>query len=165
MSTPCPVRTADFDDFLAGRPVAARTLENSWWLANVAASRAADKYIGRVRLVGHPITAYTRFECDSYPENIAAGEEVRVLDRKWLGPDDAAWTHQDFWLFDDEIAVLQHYDSTGRFLGVERAGDVAPFVEIMTRAMRLSVPFGEYQLVPGLRRPAQPPLERPSGCS
>lgn len=148
-----PGEDPDFDDFLAGRPFAPRTPENDDWLANVAKQVAAGKYFGRVRMLGHPLTPYSRFEMGCYPrENVPAGEEVRILDRRWLQPGADAWTHQDFWLFDDRIAVLQHYDENGRFLGVSQASDPAPYVAIRRRALQLSVPFGEYRLVPAPRQ-------------
>jgi len=136
----------DFDAFLAGRPVPPRTVENSSWLKNIDVATGAGRFFGRVRLVGHPLTDYTRFEFASYPENIAAGEDVRVLDRGWLSDEDEAWSHQDFWLFDDQIAVLQFYSDDGRFLGVEAARDVQPYVEVRQRATAMSVRFGEYHL-------------------
>jgi hypothetical protein len=143
-----PGEDADFDDFLAGRPVAPRTIENNTYLANIARQRQEGKYFGRVRTVGHPITRYTEFEMASYPENIAAGEEVQILDRSWLEPGNDDWTRQDFWLFDDAIAVLMNYDDQGHFLGVERAEDVQPYIAIRRRATQLSVPFASYRLVP-----------------
>lgn len=136
----------DFDAYLVGRPVPPRTVENSSWLRNVRAVTEAGRYFGRVRLVGHPITDYTRFEFASYPENIAAGEDVRVVDRRHLDATDEGWTHQDFWLFDDQIAVLQFYSDDGRFIGVEAAPDVRPYVEVRRRAADLSVGFGAYRL-------------------
>ncbi|GAA4554783.1 MULTISPECIES: DUF6879 family protein [Pseudonocardia] len=147
-----PGEDPDFDDFLAGRPFAPRTPDDDDWLANVRHQVQAGKYFGRVRMLGHPVSDYTRFEMSTYPqENIPAGEEVRILDRRWLHADNDAWTHQDFWLFDDTIAVLQHYDDAGRFLGVSQAADPAPYVAIRRRALRLSVPYDQYRLVPAQR--------------
>ena len=147
-----PGEDPDFDDFLAGRPFAPRTPETDEWLANVQKQVRAGKYFGRVRMLGHPITDYSRFEMTTYPqENIPAGEEVRILDRRWLQPGNDSWTHQDFWLFDDTIAVLQHYDEAGHFLGVSSAADPAPYIAIRRRALQLSVPYAEYRLVPAPR--------------
>jgi hypothetical protein len=154
-----PGEDQDFDDFLAGRPLAERTVENNWWMATVAAARAANKTFGRVRLITRPVSDYTRFELVSYPENVAAGEDVFVLDRAWLAPVDEHWAHQDFWLFDDDIAVLQHFSSTGKFLGVERASDPAPYCEIHRRAMSLAVPLDEYSLVQASVGVARAPTE------
>jgi hypothetical protein len=136
----------DFDAFLAGRPVPPRTVENSWWLRTVADATRAGKSFRRVRLLSHPVTDYTRFELASYPENIAAGEAVRIVERHVLTDSDEHWSHQDFWLFDDEIAVLQHYSPRGSFLGVTQAEDPRPYAEIRRRAESLSVPFEEYDL-------------------
>lgn len=136
----------DFDAFLAGKPVPPRTVDNSSWLKNIHAATAAGRFFGRVRLVGHPITDYTRFEFASYPENIAAGEDVRILDRSWLSDGDEAWSHQDFWLFDDQIAALQFYSDDGHFLGVEAARGVHPYVEVRHRATAMSVRFSDYHL-------------------
>jgi len=147
-----PGEDPDFDDFLAGRPVAPRTVDNDEWLANIATQVAAGKHFGRVRLLGRPVTDYTRFELASYPENIAAGEQVWILDRQRLEAGNDAWTHQDFWLFDDRIAVLQHYDEAGRFLGVEQARDASPYVAIKRRALALAVAFEDFQLVPAQRQ-------------
>lgn len=98
-----------------------------------AARRASDHGLHQVRV-------------RRYLENMAAGEDVRIVDRKILCETDETWTHQDFWLFDDQIAVLQFYSGEGRFLGVEAAPDARPYVEIRRHASGLSVGFDEYHL-------------------
>lgn len=152
-----PGEDPDFDAFLAHQPFPARTPDDDEWLANVAAQVGRGKYFGRVRLLGHPVTDYTRFQLVCYPrENLPAGEEVRILDRHWLGADDG-WTHQDFWMFDERIVVLQHFDDEGHFLGVSEGGDPAPYIAIRRRAVQLSVPFDHYRLVPAPRTGAETP--------
>lgn len=144
-----PGEDPDFDDFLAGRSFAARTPETDDWLANVAQQVANGKYFGRVRMLGYPLTPYSRFEMLCYPrENIPTGEEVRILDRRSLPAGTDAWTHQDFWLFDDRIAVLQHYDDEGHFEGVTQAPDAAPYIAIKRRALQMAVPFADYRALP-----------------
>lgn len=153
-----PGEDPDFDAFLAGESFPARTAEDDDWLANVHAQVTCGKYFGRVRLLGHPVTDYTRFQMLCYPrENLPAGEEVRILDRRWLHNGDDDWTHQDFWMFDERIVVLQHYDKEGHFLGVSEVADPAPYVAIRQRAVELSVPFGQYRLVPAQRLGAETP--------
>lgn len=159
-----PGEDKDFDDFLAGRAVQPRTPENSAWLRGVADSVRSGKYMGRVRIVGHPITDYTRFEFACYHENIAAGEDVRVLDRTELGPG-SAWSHQDFWLFDNRIAVVMLYAEDGQFLGVERAPDVAPYVDIQRQATAKSIPFDQYKLVPEPRKGETEVVDTPQEAS
>ncbi|GAA1399685.1 hypothetical protein GCM10009613_55670 [Pseudonocardia kongjuensis] len=142
-----PGEDPDFDAFLAGASFPARTVDDDDWLAGVHAQVRSGKYFGRVRLLGHPVTDYTRFQLHCYPrENIPAGEEVRILDRRRLPAGDDDWTRQDFWMFDEQIVVLQHFDDEGRFLGVSAAPDPAPYVAIRRRAVELSVPFDRYDL-------------------
>lgn len=153
-----PGEDPDFDAFLAGRSFPSRTVDDDDWLANVHAQVGRGKYFGRVRLLGHPVTDYTRFQLLCYPrENLPAGEEVRILDRLWLPTGEADWTHQDFWMFDERIVVLQHFDDEGHFLGVSQAADPAPYIAIRRRAVELSVPFDQYRLVPAPRSGSETP--------
>src|SRR5713101_3658429 len=59
-----------------GRDLPPRTPENDPWLALVARATSEGRTIERVRVVGRPVTRYTRFEFAVYPENIAAGERI-----------------------------------------------------------------------------------------
>lgn len=130
--------------FLRGEPLLRKTRENNGWIATVEDAVARGAWIGRVRLVGHPITDYTRFEFAAYPDNVAAGEDVQVLDRVALDP---SWSGvPDFWLFDDETVFVQHYDDEGHFLGAEQAHDVAPFLEARRRLAGHTVPVSKFQL-------------------
>lgn len=140
--------------FLEGRELPQSDTKNAW-AQTTAAAAAAGRPFGRVRMVGRPVTDYTRWEFSVYPENIAAGEEVRVLDRTWLADNDPLW-NTDFWLFDDTTAVVQNYAPDGRYLGPSLAEDVRPYVQMRARALELSVPFDEFTLLPEPRRGEQP---------
>ncbi|WP_060574200.1 MULTISPECIES: DUF6879 family protein [unclassified Pseudonocardia] len=148
-----PGEDEDFDAHLGGREFPARTPHDDEWLATVRDQVSRGKYFGRVRLVGHPLTDYTRFQFVCYPrENIPAGEEVRLLDRRRLPAGDESWSHQDFWMFDERIVVLQHYDEGGRFVGVSEDPEAGPYVAIRRRAVALSVPFDQYEVTSGPAR-------------
>lgn len=148
-----PEENARLQAFLEGRELPRSTSKDSW-SAMTAAAAAAGRPFSRVRMVGRPVTDYTRWEFSVYPENIAAGEEVRVLDRTWLTDDESLgelW-HTDFWLFDDTIAVIQNYADDGRYLGPTLADDPTPYVQLRARALELSVPYQEFRLLPEPRR-------------
>lgn len=114
--------------FLRGDPLPRKTRENNGWIATVEDARARDAAIGRVRVVGRPVTDYTRFEFAAYPDNVAAGEAVQAIAREALDP---AWSEvPDFWLFDDTTVFVQHFDQDGQFLGAEQVHDIAPFLTI-----------------------------------
>lgn len=129
-----------FSAFLDGCELPSR--RDGWAeLMNAATKRGAR--IGRIRLVGHPITDYTRFEFLLYQENAELGEDVRIVDRMWL---DDSWSDApDLWLFDDRIAFRQRYSDEGVYLGAE---EVHPEpVKAMRRTLATAaVPVADYQL-------------------
>lgn len=134
----------EYDDqlnaFLTGRPLPPRA---DGWADVVQAAAARGARIGRVRLVGRPISDYTRFEFALYPENVQFGENVRIVDRSWL---DGSWSvAPDVWLFDDHIAFRQRYSEDGAYLGAEEI-DPAPVLEVQRTLLTHAVPLAEYHL-------------------
>jgi hypothetical protein len=140
-----------------------KTIENNSWMATIAAAQARGAHMGRVRLVGHPITPYTRFEFAAYCDNVAAGEDVRVVDRAWL--DDSWQDAPDFWIFDSKTVFIQNYDHDGTYLGAELVHDARPYVELRERIAALAVPLVNYQLadIPAPRSGTTTPTPLPAG--
>jgi len=130
--------------FLDGQQLPPRTPGNDSWLALVAAATASGRTIERVRIAARPLSDYTRFEFAAYPENIAAGEKIRVLERGLRQGTDRTWADDDFWIFDDETVVLLRYHEDGRFLRAEQAGNVDAYLVIRQRALALSVDFADF---------------------
>lgn len=133
-----------FEDFLAGR-TPQPSQDDLEWQERARKVVASGRSIGRVRMVGHPITDYTRFEWTAYPDNITAGEEVRVFDRTWPGGTDPRFK-QDVWIFDDHVAAVMRYTSSGEVLEPTITEDVAPYLEMKRAALAGSVPFDAYTL-------------------
>jgi hypothetical protein len=121
-----------------------RPRQSDSWLRLVSSSTASGKTMQRVRLFSMPQTDYTRFEFALYEDNVAAGEDVRVVDRASL--DDAArdWSAQDFWLFDGETVALMCYDATGAFLNAERVDDVQSYRDSARFALGVSTNFSTF---------------------
>ena len=120
--------------------VAPRRPEDAW-RRTIEAARARGATIGRVRLVGHPLTDYTKFELAAYTDNVALGEDVRILDRRRL---DESWDDApDVWLFDDVAAFRMIYGDRGAFLGAEPV-DPGPIVHARALVEPLSVPLRDY---------------------
>ena len=65
----------------------------------------------RARIVSEPVSEYIRFEHDVTYTNVAAGEEVRWLPRRLAS--DIALPGNDFWLFDERLAVFNHFAGAG----------------------------------------------------
>lgn len=125
-----------------GGPRPERSVRTSPWLARIALTTISEgKRWQRARVVDEPLTPYQRDQMASYVESQAAGEEIRVCPRA-----DAPGS-EDFWLFDDAVAVLLSYDDEGRFTGAaiaERAETIRDCRAARAVALRYSVPLNEY---------------------
>ncbi len=128
------------DAFLSGRPMPPRA---DGWAEVVRAATKRGATMSRIRLVGHPITDYTRFEFAMYVQNVEFGEDVRIVDRSWL--DDSWATAPDVWLFDDRLAFRQIYSDKGEYLGAERTS-VDPVVEMRQSLSSKAVGLPDFQL-------------------
>jgi hypothetical protein len=107
------------------------------WPKLCASAVAARKSMQRVRLVTQPLSEYLRFEMEwGYPANVAAGEDIRILDYEPPG-----LLKVDFWLFDDELAVVLEYDDQGRFLRPVVAESVTPYCQARDLALAASIPY------------------------
>jgi len=133
-----------FANFLKGRSLAPRNTATDPWLALLAAARAAGRRIERVRVVGEPLTDYTRFEFAAYRENITVGDVVRVVPRTNLTDADQGWASEDFWIFDDRLVVVLNYDNEGRFLSADQAPEITPYLKARRRALTLGLDFNEF---------------------
>ncbi|MGH8897786.1 MAG: DUF6879 family protein [Egibacteraceae bacterium] len=108
--------------FFEGRPVPESDTKGKRIIGEVV---AAGKVLQRVHVVDLPLTPYLQFEVTVYPENVAAGEDVRIADRA-KHPGLAELT-EDFLLFDGDtdqaVAVLFRYTPDGVNLGWDRSDD------------------------------------------
>lgn len=92
--------------FREGRPLPPRPGKTES-LRMIVSAVAAGKRVHRVHVVDLPLSEYIRYELAVYPENIAAGEDVRIAPR-FAHPGLRDLT-TDFWLFDadtDRPAVV-----------------------------------------------------------
>ncbi|MQA61620.1 MAG: hypothetical protein GEU86_08995 [Actinophytocola sp.] len=146
-----PEYADELSAFRAGLP---RPPRSDGWKDIVQGAVWRGAHIGRVRLVGRPISDYTRFEFALYEENVAWGEDVRLADRTWL---DGSWADApDVWLFDDEIAFRQDYTDEGRYLGASRI-DAGPVREMRRLTLAAAVPLADFRLTDA-------PLPRPESA-
>jgi hypothetical protein len=67
----------------------------------------------RARIVSEPTSDYIRYEYDGAFTNVAAGEQIRWLPRRRASA--IALPGNDFWLFDTELVVLNHFDGNGQW--------------------------------------------------
>lgn len=127
--------------FLRGEPKPEG--HNAKWHARVRDYRRRGKYVGRVRVVRRPLTDYQRYQFAwGIPGNIAAGEDIRILD---LTESDLGLPDSDFWMFDETRVVRLNYRPDGTQINREVVeGDIAPYLKWKRIAVEASVPFTSY---------------------
>jgi hypothetical protein len=116
------------------------------WLPLVGGAVARGVVVRRARVVSEPISDYVRFEHDiTTALNLAAGEDVR-----WL-PRHSATTlclpGNDFWLFDDQAVMVNHFSGSGESSGHEVRHDrelVYLCATSFAAVWDLAVPHKEY---------------------
>ncbi len=115
------------------------------WLRMVADATAAGKSMQRVRIVRQPLSDYTRMELEwGYPDNIASGEDIRILEIKDAAGVAGMLDH-DYWLFDDAIAVRLEYSDDGSFVRPVEISDVVPYRRCRSVVMARAVAFHSYR--------------------
>ena len=103
---------ADYVAFLAGVPQMPDQV--GWWkqyLDGVAAQTREGKTRSRVRILADPPTPYQRWMLWADPWYAAAGEDIRYLPRRKAH--EAGLPDADWWLLDDERAVILAFDDDG----------------------------------------------------
>jgi hypothetical protein len=115
------------------------------WMAAVHRAVAAGKRVGRVRVRARSNHPYASYELACYPENAAAGEDVRIADLD-AHPELAA-LDRDFWLMDEDLALLMDYEPDGQFRAMTPTRDPAVLARCRRQrdlAIACSMPLAEY---------------------
>jgi hypothetical protein len=113
----------DWLDWQAGRRFDPAERWTSWFeLIRATTARGVD--VRRLRVVSEPVTAYIRFEYDvTADHNVAAGEDVRWLARH--AASGLLFPAEDFWVFDGQVVLWNHFAGDSSWVGEERADDPA----------------------------------------
>ncbi|MFF7593305.1 DUF6879 family protein [Kitasatospora purpeofusca] len=127
--------------FLRGEPKPAE--HNAAWHARVRGFVSSGRTIGRVRVVRQPLTDYQRYQFAwGIPGNIAAGEDIRILDAT---EQDFGIPLHDWWMFDESSVVRLNFRADSTQINRELADDqVEECQELRRTALAPAVPFADY---------------------
>jgi hypothetical protein len=95
------------------------------WLRMVQEAAVEGRRFARVRVVELPMSDWTRYSYVLARHNIAAGEDIRYIERGNT-PD---LPDYDYWLFDSSKLVVMRFDEADRFIGGESIEDPAEIVQ------------------------------------
>lgn len=117
------------------------------WHSLLAPVLAGGVQLRRARIVSEPISEYIRYEYDvTDVVNIAAGESVRWLPRR--NATDLMLPGNDYWVFDNHIVQVIHFDGNGSLLEHEVIEDCA-FAERFNSAFEAvwerAIPHKDYK--------------------
>lgn len=120
------------------------------WLTLVSDLTSRGVVVRRARIVSEPVSDYIRFEHHMTGANVAVGEDVRWLPRRRAS--DLALPGNDFWLFDDEVALFHHFDGDGELApGDEEVRTDTSAVRLCADAFAAvwarAVPHADYKVV------------------
>ncbi|NND64426.1 MAG: hypothetical protein HKM24_00540, partial [Gammaproteobacteria bacterium] len=104
-------------------------------------------YAMRVRVVQFPITAYLRWEFETYFAMLRLGEEIRVIEQRDIEDIEEQGRLSDVWLFDSNFALVPKYSSDGELTGGWQIVEAAALREIFTLSDQLidrSEPFQSF---------------------
>ncbi|MEU7166829.1 DUF6879 family protein [Streptomyces morookaense] len=124
----------------------------TWWnefhtMVRDAVARGVE--FRRARIVSEPVSDYIRYEHSCTYQNIAAGESVRWLPRRKAS--DLALPGNDYWLFDQQVVMWNHFTGDGESAGpeVDRRDTVAKLCTTAFEAVwNRATPHEEYPIHP-----------------
>ncbi|WP_333739987.1 DUF6879 family protein [Streptomyces sp. IBSBF 2806] len=141
-----PDENGPFQRWMAGEETDHSHLAS--WLRLVRRSTVRGMTVRRVRVVTEPLTPYIQWEHAVTTANQGAGENIRWLPRQLMPADTALpCDGHDWWLFDDRLLAVGHFDPEGRTLGsqiIEDTAIVAQCARLRDQLWTLAVPHTEY---------------------
>jgi hypothetical protein len=120
-----PREAEPFKKFLAGEPDDLTWHQN--WLAMLREASHQGRRFSRVRVVGVPLSDYSRFGLWLSQFANASGDDIRYLMRDKARALDLP--KNDYWLFDSQKLVHMHFGEDDRFLGGEVIEDPRAVVQ------------------------------------
>ncbi len=118
------------------------------WCAVLREHVRAGRSIRRARIVSEPLSDYQRWSYSIAYPMVEAGEDIRWVPRRMVSP--VAVPGNDFYLFDDQLAVFLLYSGSGLAAGMASSADSA-VIRLCRSAFeavwKLAIPHREYEPV------------------
>jgi len=118
------------------------------WCATLREHVKAGKSVRRARVVSEPLSNYQRWSYSIADPMVDAGEDIRWVPRRLVSS--VALPGNDFYLFDDKLAVFLLYSGNGLSAGMLSSSDPADLRlcrSSFEAVWKLSIPHREYQPV------------------
>lgn len=118
------------------------------WCATLRGHVQAGKSVRRARVVSEPLSDYQRWSHSIAGPMVDAGEDIRWVPRGLVSS--VALPGNDFYLFDDQLAVFLLYSGNGLSAGMHSSSapaDLRLCRSAFDAVWKLAIPHSEYQPV------------------
>jgi hypothetical protein len=118
------------------------------WCRTLREHVSAGRAVRRARIVSEPLSVYQRWSYSIAHPMVTAGEDIRWVPRRLVSS--LALPGNDFYLFDDRLAVFLLYGGDGMSAGMLRSDDPADLRlcrSAFEAAWSLAIPHSAYQPV------------------
>lgn len=118
------------------------------WCAMLREHARAGRSVRRARIISEPLSDYQRWSYSIAHPMVEAGEDIRWVPRRLVS--EVAVPGNDFYLFDDRLAVFLLYAGSGLAAGMVSSAEpaVARLCQSAFEAVwKLAIPHREYQPV------------------
>ena len=115
------------------------------WCATLREHVKAGKCVRRARVVSEPLSDYQRWSYSIAYPMVEAGEDIRWVPRRLVSS--VALPGNDFYLFDDRLALFLLYSGNGLSVGMLSSSDPADLRlcrSAFEAVWKLSIPHREY---------------------
>ncbi|GAA2432076.1 hypothetical protein GCM10010191_52500 [Actinomadura vinacea] len=125
-----PNERPSFEAFMAGAGELDESVRSGHWYDRTRRAAMEGRPFSRVRVVSVPLGDYSRYALWCAQGNVAAGEDIRYLDRvRAVGLGLPVEPPHDAWLFDDEHVAVLRFDDDDAFVGAELLDDSATIAQ------------------------------------
>jgi hypothetical protein len=118
------------------------------WCTTLRVHAKAGRSVRRARVVSEPLSDYQRWSHSIASPMVQAGEDIRWVPRRLVSS--VALPGNDYYLFDDRLAVFLLYAGNGLSAGMLSSSDPADLRlcrSAFEAVWELSIPHSEYQPV------------------
>ncbi len=118
------------------------------WLENLDKTKERGVKMQRVRVVQLPLSDYVKYEMNFWKHSIRNEEEILfLLENEYRKAIQTLnFKPRDFWMFDDKVLIIFHYDETGDFVKEESITDektIKNYLGLKQKLLQLTIPMEE----------------------
>ena len=136
-----------FEKWKKGEPVIDGGFQE--WFKFLEETKKRGVTMQRVRIVPLPLSDYMKYEIDVWKHSTKHGEQFLFLESDSYKElvKQFNFKPKDFWMFDDKILIIFHYDQRGDFLREEPIQDkqiIKQYADLKKKLLEKAIPMKQF---------------------